>query len=83
MAPGGLEASSRTLASATLAAVRVGASFTAVTVAAMVSVAPEKAEVPPVVAVLTLVPLMPLVWSQARIVRPDATVPLKFAFGWK
>ncbi len=83
VAPRGLVSSSLTLASETLAAVRVGASLTAVMETAISSVALENAVAPPVVAVLTVVPFTPEVWSQARIVSPEAIVPLKSAFGRK
>ena len=55
----------------------VGASLSAVTVKETVSVAVEKAVMPPLVAVSTPVaPLLPLVWSQARTVSAVACTPL-------
>ena len=48
----------------------------AVTVTSTVSVALEKAVVPPLLAVLTFVPAVPLVWSHARSVRAAVFVPL-------
>src|SRR5438067_2530156 len=59
-----------------------GASFTEATTMEAVSTAVLKAVVPPVREVSTLVPLTPEVWSQARKVIPEATVPLKSAAGW-
>src|SRR5262245_410405 len=59
-APGGLAVSSATEARLTLAAVRVGASLTGVMVRLAVSVALEKAVVPPLVEVSTLVAARPL-----------------------
>ena len=53
-----------------------GASLTALTVRLAVSVAVEKAEVPPLLVVSASVPLLPLVWSQARKVIAAARVPL-------
>ena len=53
-----------------------GASLTAVTVRLAVSVAVEKAVVPPLLVVSASVPLPPLVWSQARKVMAVASVPL-------
>ena len=63
--------------------VATGLSLTALTVTPAVSVALENAELPPFVAVLTLLPAVPLVWSQARNVMPSLTVPLKFELPWK
>lgn len=60
-----------------------GVSLTGVTVTDAVSVAAEKAVVPPFVAVLASAPLLPLGWSQARRVRSVETVPLKPSLGWK
>ena len=48
-----------------------------------VSVAVEKAVVPPLVVVSTLLPAVPDVWSQARNVMAFATDPLKLGLGWK
>ena len=48
-----------------------------------VSVAVEKAVVPPFVAVVAKVPSVPVVRSQARKVMAAAMVPLKLALGWK
>ena len=53
-----------------------GASLTALTVRLAVSVAVEKAVVPPLLVVSASVPLVPLVWSQARKVIAVASVPL-------
>ena len=53
-----------------------GASLTALTTRLAVSVAVEKAVVPPLLVVSARVPLVPLVWSQARKVRALARVPL-------
>ena len=64
-------------------AARTGMLFTAFTVMSAVSVAVEKAVVPPLVVVSTLLPAVPDVWSQARNVIALATSPLKFALGWK
>ena len=47
------------------------------------AVAVENALVPPLVVVSAVLPAVPLVWSQARKVRPLLTVPLKLAFGTK
>ena len=52
-----------------------GASLTAVTVRLAVSVAVENAVVPPLLVVSASVPLLPLVWSQARKVIALASVP--------
>ena len=57
--------------------VNEGASFTAVTTASTTSVAVEKAVVPPVLDVLTLVAgVPPSDWSQARMVSALVEVPL-------
>jgi hypothetical protein len=61
----------------------VGASFVAFTVTDAVSVALEKAELPPLLVVSTFVPAVPVLSSQARNVMPSLTVPLKLAAGWK
>ena len=83
-APTGAPASSFTAVSAgAAAALSTGASLTAVTTMLAVSVAVEKAVVPPLVMVEALPPPVPLVWSQARNVRALAMVPLKLAAGWK
>ena len=60
-----------------------GASLTALIVKAAVSVAAEKAVVPPFDEVSAVLPTVPLVRSQARKVIALVIVPLKFAFGWK
>ena len=52
-------------------------------VMSMTSVALENAAIPPLVAVLTLVPAVPLVWSQARIVSAEVELPSKLAAGAK
>ena len=51
-------------------------SLTALTTRLAVSVAVEKAVVPPFVDALARLPLVPLVWSQARKVMALASVPL-------
>lgn len=56
------------------APVRTGASLTAFTVILLVAVVVLYAVVPPLVAVLTFVPAVPVAWSQARKVT-DAAVP--------
>ena len=61
----------------------VGASFEAVTVMLALAVADENAVEPPLVEVLAVLPALPLVPSQARIVRPAATVPFQFDAGTK
>ena len=53
-----------------------GASLTALTVRLAVSVAVEKAVVPPLLVVSASVPPVPLVWSHARKVIAVASVPL-------
>ena len=53
-----------------------GASLTALIIRLAVSVAVEKAVVPPLLVVSASVPLVPLVWSQARKVMALARVPL-------
>ncbi|MNY63893.1 hypothetical protein D3C86_2009200 [compost metagenome] len=59
---------------------RTGASFTAVTETATVSLAAEKAvDVPG----FTLVPDVPELWSQARSVSALPALPLKLVVGWK
>src|SRR5262245_41007480 len=63
--------------------VLTGASLTALTTSEAVSVADEKAVVPPLVEVLAVLPFVPLVWSQARKVMALEIVPLKSAFGLK
>ena len=68
----GLGAGSSATVSVKAVSASTGASLTAVTVIVAVSVAVLKAVVPPFGAVSTLVPAVPLVWSQARKV----TVPL-------
>ena len=45
---------------------QLGASFTAVTLMLAVLLAIEKAVLPPVSVVVTLLPAVPLLWSQAR-----------------
>ena len=72
--PAGLAVSSLTAASAPLPS--VGASLTALTLASITSVALLNAVVPPLLAVLTLVPAVPLVWSQARSVSAAVLLPL-------
>ena len=64
-------------------ATATGLSFTALTVRLAVSMAFEYAVLPPFVTVLTVVPAVPLVWSQARKVMASLTVPLKFESPWK
>src|SRR5207244_8003704 len=58
-----------------------GASFTAVTVTSITSVALENVVVPPLLDVSTLVPALPLLWSQPRIVSADVAVPFQLAAG--
>ena len=70
--PGGLELLATELESVPLP--RVGASLTLVTVMLDVAVAVLNAVAAPFDAVVTLVPVLPLVWSQARNVT-DAVVP--------
>src|SRR5258706_15647957 len=48
-----------------------------------VSVAVLKAVVFPLTEVSAVLPFTPLVWSQARNVKPGSTVPLKFRLGIK
>ena len=55
----------------------------ALTVRFAVSVALEYAVDPPLAAVSTLVPAVPVVWSQARNVTASVTLPLKFPLAWK
>ena len=55
----------------------------ALTVMFAVSVALEYALDPPLEAVSTLVPAVPVVWSQARNVTSSVTLPLKLALAWK
>ena len=50
--------------------------MTAMTIRLAVSVAEEKAVVPPLVDVSAKVPFVPVVWSQARNVIALASVPL-------
>jgi len=68
-----------------LASRRVGASFCAPTVRATLSLAVENGVLPPLLLplVFTLSPGLPAVRSQARSVRPAATVPLLSGLGWK
>ncbi len=54
----------------------VGASLMGVTLTSIVSVALENAVVPPLLAVVTLAPTAPLVWSHARTVSAAVLVPL-------
>ena len=76
-APDGAPASSFWAVSAGLLVLsNTGASLTALTVRLAVSVAVEKAVVPPLVVVSASVPLLPLVWSQARKVIAVASVPM-------
>jgi len=56
--------------------VLTGASFTAVTFTSTTSVALENAVAPPLLPVSTLLPAVPLVWSQARKVSAATDVPL-------
>ena len=75
-APDGAPASSSTVIDRAEFA-STGASFTAVTTASTTSVAVEKAVVPPVLDVLTLVAgVPPSDWSQARMVSALVEVPL-------
>ncbi len=74
-APLGAPASSATVSDKAVSA-NTGASLTAVTLTSIVSVALEKAVVPPLLAVVTLVPTVPLVWSQARTVSAAVLVPV-------
>ena len=71
------------LSTASEVLVPLGASLTDSTVSAALSVALEKALLPPLLAVLTVSPLAPLLRSQARKVIAFAIVPLKLAFGLK
>ena len=75
VAPAGDAVSSLIAASVALPEA-TGASLTAVTVTSMTSVALEKAVVPPLLEVSTLVPAVPLVWSQARSVSAEVELPL-------
>ena len=74
-APEGAPASSATVRERAVSA-KTGASLTAVTATSIASVALEKAVVPPLLAVVTFVPAVPLVWSQAQIVNAALLVPL-------
>ncbi len=56
---------------------KVGASFTAPTVMLALAVATLKAVAPPVTVVSAVAPGVPVDWSQALNVRPDATVPVQ------
>src|SRR5689334_16656642 len=60
-----------------------GASFTAVTVTSITSVALENAVVPPLLEVSTLLPALPPVWSQPRMVSAEVDVPFQLAVGAK
>ena len=72
------------LASVTGVAVRVGASFTGVTVRLTVSVARENEVVPPVPGIPAEPPLLPvIILSQALRVRASVKVPFQFAVGLK
>ncbi|MNR12220.1 hypothetical protein D3C85_1285630 [compost metagenome] len=64
-----------------VAALRTGASFTAVTVTATTSEAVETA--PVIVVGLTLVPAVPALWSQPRSDSALPALPLKLVFDWK
>ena len=66
-----------------VSSVAVGASLTDDTAIEAVSVLIEKALAPPLGLVFTLLPALPLLWSQARKVMAPETVPLKLAAGWK
>src|SRR5262245_28204349 len=72
VAPGGLVASSRT-AARLAEPLATGASLTALTKRLAVSVADEKAVVPPLTEVSAVPPLLGVVWSQARKVMALAT----------
>lgn len=64
----------------------LGASFTAVTVSFTVSVVVEKAvalPVAPAPLIFAVLPLVPLVLSQARMVRALSIVPFQSAVGLK
>ena len=56
--------------------IKTGASLSAFTVMEAVSVAKEKAVVPPLLEASAVVPLVPVDWSQARKVMPGLTAPL-------
>lgn len=71
------------IAASVAAPVATGASLTALTIRETVSVAREKADVPPLVAVETFEPALPEVWSYARKVNTPFAVPLKLAVGTK
>ena len=62
---------------------RVGASFTAVTVRATVSVVLENALVPPLVVVSALAPDVPVDRSQARRVMAGSITPFQLTVGLK
>ena len=64
------------MSSLVVALVTDGVSATGLITRLAVSVAVEKAVVPPLLVVSASVPLVPLVWSQARKVRALARVPL-------
>ena len=74
-APDGAPASSATVSVRAVSA-STGASLTAVTVTSITSVALENAVVPPLLEVSTLVPAVPLVWSQPRSVSAEVELPL-------
>ena len=61
----------------------IGASFTAVMVSETVSEAVEKAVLPPVAVMLTLLPVDPEDWSQARKVMEGLMRPFQLAVGLK
>src|ERR1044071_7778165 len=82
VAPAGDAASSLIAASVALPDA-TGASFTAVTVTSTTSVAAENAVVPPLLEVSTLVPAVPLVWSQTRMVSAEVEGPFQLAVGAK
>ena len=65
------------------AGVSTGASFTGLTVIELLNAAPLKAVLPPLLLVSAVPPAVPLVWSQARQIRPLVTLPFQLAFGTK
>src|SRR5262245_41840515 len=73
--------SSSLMAVKSLAPVRSGALLTGLTVMLALAVALLKAVVPPFVDVLATPVADPIVWSQARNVKPLFTVPFQFAAG--
>ena len=82
LAPPGEVASSRT-GDRLAAPLATGASLTGVTVMPPAAVALLNAVAPPLTLVLAVLPATPLVWSQARNVRPVVTVPFQLALGTK